>query len=272
MSLNRNIVLGGAISLAVLAVALVSFVWTPYSILDYQIVDRLKPPSPAHPFGTDHFGRDILSMVMIGARNSIAVAIVAVAIGVGVGVPLGLWAAARPGWWDDVLMRGNDIVFAFPALLSAVMITAVFGPGAVNAIIAIGIFNVPVFARLARGAALPLWAREFVLAARAAGKDRLRITIEHIAPNIASVVIVQGTIAFALAIIQEAGLAYVGLGTQPPMPSWGRMLYEAQTMIALAPHTAIVPGLAIVVTVVGLNLLGDGLRDATDPHLRPLAG
>ena len=267
MRVNRNIVLGGTISLVVLATAVLSFVWTPYSILDYAIADRLQAPSPAHPFGTDHFGRDILSMTMIGARNSIAVAVVAVAIGAGVGVPLGLWAAARPGLADDLLMRGNDIVFAFPALLSAVMITAVFGPGAVNAIIAIGIFNVPVFARLARGTALPLWRREFVLAARAAGKDRLRITAEHIAPNIASVVIVQGTIAFALAIIQEAGLAYVGLGTQPPLPSWGRMLYEAQTMIAFAPHTAIVPGLAIVVTVVGLNLLGDGLRDATDPHL-----
>ena len=266
--MNRNILIGGAISAAVLLAALVSLIWVPHSVLDYSIADRLQTPSPAHPFGTDHFGRDILSMVMIGARNSIAVAIVAVAIGVGVGVPLGLLAAARSDWPGDVLMRTNDIIFAFPALLSAVMITAIFGPGAVNAIIAIGIFNIPVFARLARGAALPLWQREFVLAARAAGKGRARITVEHVAPNIAPVIIVQGTIAFALAIIQEAGLAYVGLGTQPPLPSWGRMLYEAQTMIAFAPHTALAPGLAIVVTVIGLNLLGDGVRDATDPHLR----
>ena len=264
---NRNIIIGGTITLIVLAVALLSFVWTPYSVLDMAIADRLKGPSAAHPLGTDHFGRDILSMVMVGARNSIAVALVAVGIGVGIGVPAGLWAAARPGWADEMLMRGNDIVFAFPALLSAVMITAIFGPGAVNAIIAIGIFNIPVFARLVRGAALPLWRRDFILAARAAGKGRARITAEHIAPNIANVVIVQATIAFALAIIQEAGLAYVGLGTQPPLPSWGKMLNEAQTMIAIAPHTAIVPGLAIVVTVVGLNLLGDGLRDALDPHL-----
>ena len=264
---NRNVAIGGAITLLVLAIALLSLVWTPHSVLDLAVSDRLKPPSATYLLGTDHFGRDIASMLMVGARNSIAVALVAVGIGVGVGVPAGLWAAARPGWADEVLMRGNDIVFAFPALLSAVMITAVFGPGAINAIIAIGIFNVPVFARLARGSALPLWRRDFVLAARAAGKSRLRISAEHIAPNIANVVTVQATIAFALAIIQEAGLAYVGLGTQPPNPSWGKMLNEAQTMIALAPHTAIMPGLAIVVTVIGLNLLGDGLRDALDPHL-----
>ena len=270
MKPNANILIGGTIALVVLGLAVLSFAWTPHSILDYRIVDRLQGPSRSHLLGTDHFGRDILSMVMIGARNSIAVAVVAVAIGAGIGVPLGLAAAARRGWWDDLLMRGNDIVFAFPALLSAVMITAVLGPGAVNAIVAIGIFNIPVFARLARGSALPLWQREFVLAARAAGKGKLRISLEHVAPNIASVVVVQATIAFALAIIQEAGLAYVGLGTQPPLPSWGRMLYEAQTMIAFAPHTAIVPGLAIVITVVGLNLLGDGLRDALDPQLRPL--
>lgn len=264
---NRNIVIGGAVTALVLLTALLSFAWTPSSVLDLAIAERLQPPSLAHPFGTDQFGRDIVSMVMVGARNSIAVALVAVGIGVGVGVPAGLAAAAWPGWPGELLMRGNDIVFAFPALLSAVMITAVFGPGAINAIVAIGIFNIPVFARLARGSGLALWRRDFVLAARAAGKSRLRISAEHIAPNIASVVLVQATIAFALAIIQEAGLAYVGLGTQPPNPSWGRMLNEAQTLIALAPHTAIVPGLAIVVTVVGLNLLGDGLRDALDPHL-----
>ena len=147
------------------------------------------------------------------------------------------------------------------------MITAVFGPGAINAIIAIGIFNIPVFARLSRGAALSLWPRDFILAARAAGKSKARITVEHIVPNMANLLIVQSTIAFALGIIQEAGLAYVGLGTQPPLPSWGKMLNEAQTMMSFAPHMAIVPGLAIVITVLGLNLLGDGLRDVLDPRL-----
>ena len=165
-------------------------------------------------------------------------------------------------------MRSNDLVFAFPAILIAILITAVFGPGAVNAIIAIGIFNIPVFARLSRGAALSLWQREFVLAARVSGKGAFRISAEHILPNILNTLIVQATIQFSLGILAEAALSYVGLGTQPPMPSWGRMLSDAQTLIALAPHLAIFPGLAIVFTVLGLNLLGDGLRDILDPRLR----
>ena len=265
---NRSFLLGLVIALAVVAMALLSFVWTPYDVTVIAIADRLQPPSAAHWLGTDHFGRDIASMIMVGSRNSIAVALVAVGIGMGFGVPLGAWAAARGGFVDGALMRFNDLVFAFPALLSAVMITAILGPGAINAIIAIGIFNVPVFARVTRGAALAIWPREFTLAARAAGKGAARITVEHILPNIANLLLVQGTIQFALAILAEAGLSYVGLGAQPPMPSWGRMLFEAQTMIALAPHMAIFPGLAIIVTVLGLNLLGDGLRDVLDPRLR----
>ncbi|MGI9355018.1 MAG: ABC transporter permease [Rhizobiaceae bacterium] len=264
---NRNFVMGLAITLLIVAMAAISFAWTPYDVTQLDIAGKLKGPSDAHWFGTDHFGRDIFSMIMVGARNSIAVALVAVVIGVGIGVPLGCWAAARGGLMDEALMRGNDVIFAFPALLSAVMITAIFGPGAINAIIAIGIFNIPVFARLARGAALSLWPREFILAARAAGKGAFRITWEHIVPNMANILVVQATIAFALGILQEAGLAYVGLGTQPPFPSWGKMLNEAQTMMSFAPHMAIVPGLAIVITVLGLNLLGDGLRDVLDPRL-----
>ena len=265
---NRSFLLGLLIALAVIAMALVSFVWTPYDVTVIAIAERLKAPSAAHWLGTDHFGRDIASMIMVGSRNSIAVALVAVGIGMGFGVPLGAWAAARGGIVDGALMRFNDLVFAFPALLSAVMITAILGPGAINAIIAIGIFNIPVFARVTRGAALAVWPREFILAARAAGKGAARITAEHILPNIANLLLVQGTIQFALAILAEAGLSYVGLGAQPPMPSWGRMLFEAQTMIALAPHMAIFPGLAIIITVLGLNLLGDGLRDVLDPRLR----
>ena len=264
---NRNVVIGAAIVFFVLALALVSLVWTPYPVTELTISRKLQTPSWSHWLGTDHFGRDILSMIMVGAQNSIAVAFVAVIIGVGVGVPLGCWAAASGGFGDELLMRGNDLIFAFPALLSAVIITAIFGPGAINSIIAIGIFNIPVFARLARGAALSLWPRDYILAARAAGKRRLRITVEHIIPNMANLLIVQATIAFALGILQEAGLAYVGLGTQPPMPSWGKMLNEAQTMMSFAPHLAIIPGMAIVITVLGLNLLGDGLRDLLDPKL-----
>ena len=206
---------------------------------------------------------------MAGARTSIAVALVAVGIGIGLGVPLGLWAAARKGsLTDEIVMRGNDLVFAFPSLVIAILITAVFGPSAVNAIIAIGIFNIPVFARVARGAALTLWTQDFILAARVAGKKSARISVEHILPNIANLLIVQGTIQFSLGILAEAGLSYVGLGTQPPTPSWGRMLADAQTFFYGNPSLAILPGLAIVLTVLGLNLMGDGLRDALDPRLQ----
>ncbi|MBO6716461.1 MAG: ABC transporter permease [Rhizobiaceae bacterium] len=265
---NRSFLTGLIITALIAAMALISFVWTPYDVTNLVVADRMKGLSAQHWFGTDHFGRDIFSMIMVGSRNSIAVAFVAVGIGMGIGVPLGCWAAARGGLVDEALMRFNDLVFAFPALLSAVMITAIFGPGAVNAIIAIGIFNVPVFARVARAGALALWPREYILAARAAGKGKALITVEHILPNIASMLLVQGTIQFALGILAEAGLSYLGLGAQPPMPSWGRMLFDAQTRMMVAPHLAIFPGLAIVITVLGLNLLGDGLRDVLDPRLR----
>ncbi len=265
---NPSFLTGFVITIAIAATALLSFFWTPYDITNLVVADRMKGLSATHPFGTDHFGRDILSMIMIGARNSIAVALVAVGIGMGIGVPLGCWAAAHGGLVDEALMRVNDVVFAFPALLSAVMITAIFGPGAINAIVAIGIFNIPVFARVARAGALSLWPREYVLAARAAGKGKVLITVEHILPNIASLLLVQGTIQFALGILAESGLSYLGLGAQPPMPSWGRMLFDAQTRMMVSPHVAIFPGLAIVFTVLGLNLLGDGLRDVLDPRLR----
>ncbi|MBS0125955.1 ABC transporter permease [Thetidibacter halocola] len=269
--MNRSLILGAALTAIFLVAAALSFLWTPYDTETLVIANRLKPPSAVHWLGTDHFGRDILSMIMLGARTSIAVALVAVGIGMGLGVPLGLAAAAhKGGWLDEVISRGGDLVFAFPSLVIAILITAVFGPGATNAIIAIGIFNIPVFARLTRGAALSLWTREFVLAARVAGKNRARISVEHILPNVMNLLIVQGTIQFSLGILAEAGLSYVGLGAQPPIPSWGRMLADAQTMVTLAPHVAIMPGLAIVLMVLGLNLMGDGLRDALDPRLKVL--
>jgi len=180
---------------------------------------------------------------------------------------LGLWAAARRGWVEEVIMRLSDFTFAFPALLSAIMMTAVFEPGIVNSIIAIGIHNIPTFARVTRASANAIWSRDYVLAARAAGKGPVRISLEHVLPNILSVLIVQGTIQFALAILAEAALSYLGLGTQPPQPSWGRMLSEAQTLLFQAPQLAVYPGLAIMLAVLGLNLLGDGLRDLLDPKL-----
>ncbi|MBO6882877.1 MAG: ABC transporter permease [Marivita sp.] len=267
--MSRNLILGGLLTGVFVIAAFLSFVWTPDSVEAMNIANRLKPPSADNLLGTDHFGRDILSMLMVGARTSIAVALVAVGIGMGLGVPLGLAAAARRGGMlDEVIMRMNDLIFAFPSLVIAILITAVFGPSATNAIIAIGIFNIPVFARITRGAALSLWKREFIMAAQVAGKTRTRISVEHILPNVANLLIVQGTIQFSLGILAEAGLSYVGLGAQPPIPSWGRMLADAQTMVSLAPHVALIPGLTIVAMVLGLNLLGDGLRDALDPRLK----
>lgn len=266
---NRSFMIGITLAVVFIGAALISFIWTPFDVTKLDIAHKLQNPSGDHWFGTDHFGRDIFSMIMVGARTSIAVAVVAVGIGIVLGVPLGLAAAAkRDSLLDELIMRTNDLVFAFPALLIAIMITAIFGPSAVNAIIAIGIFNVPVFARLTRGAALSLWTRDFVLSARVAGKNDALISVEHILPNLLNLLIVQGTIQFSLGILAEAGLSYVGLGAQPPTPSWGRMLAESQTMISFAPHLAIFPGMAIVLTVLGLNLMGDGLRDLLDPRVR----
>jgi len=267
--MNRNLIIGTALTLFFIALAAVSFIWTPTDIESLDIPNKLQTPSAANLLGTDHFGRDILSMIMMGARTSIAVALVAVGIGMSIGIPLGLLAAARHGsLLDELIMRGNDLVFAFPSLVIAILITAVFGASAINAIIAIGIFNIPVFARLTRGAALPLWERDFILAARVCGKSATRISAEHILPNITNLMIVQGTIQFSLGILAEAALSYIGLGAQPPTASWGRMLADAQTLVSIAPHTALVPGFAILLMVLGLNLLGDGLRDWLDPRIR----
>jgi peptide/nickel transport system permease protein len=206
-------------------------------------------------------------LLLAGARSSILVGVVAVGIGLSIGVALGLLAAAYKGWLEEALMRLTDFSFAFPAILVAILITAVLGPGMVNAILAIGLFNIPVFARITRGSAQAIWTRDYVLAARACGKGRWRITWDHVLPNIAAVLIVQASTQFALAILAEAALSYLGLGTQPPEPSWGRMLSEAQTLLFQAPRLAVFPGVAIAVAVLGLNLVGDGLRDLLDPKL-----
>ena len=264
--MSARLLIGLGLSGLFVAAGLVSLLWTPHDVTSLNIAAKFAPASADHLLGTDHFGRDILSMIMVGARTSIAVALLAVGIGMLGGVPLGLLAAATRGSvLDDVVMRFNDLVFAFPALLIAIMITAIAGPSAVNAIVAIGIFNIPVFARLVRAGALPLWTLDFVLSARVSGKGAARISVQHILPNMTNLLIVQGTIQFSLGILAEAGLSFVGLGAQPPTASWGRMLAESQTMIAFAPHLALIPGLAILLTVLGLNLAGEGLRDALDP-------
>ena len=264
---HRSFMVGGLLTLLLLAMAALSLVWTPQNPYAIVIRLRLRPPSADYWLGTDPFGRDVASLLMIGAQNSLAVGVVAVGIGLLLGTALGLTAAARRGWLEELIMRLADFTFAFPAILSAIMLTAVFGAGIVNAIIAIGIFNIPTFARITRASARSIWAREYVLAARACGKGPWRITLDHVLPNMLSVLIVQATIQFALAILAEAALSYLGLGTQPPQPSWGRMLAEAQTLLFQAPLLAVFPGLAIALAVLGLNLLGDGLRDVLDPRL-----
>src|SRR5580700_6250933 len=258
-SAARNVSLGAGALITALFVAMAAIAqfWTPYDLRILHIADKLQHPNAQHWFGTDQLGRDVLSLIMAGARNSVGVALLSVVIGMFIGVPLGLFAAARRGAVDELIMRGNDLIFAFPSLLLAILITAVLGPGAVNAIIAIGIFNIPVFARVTCGGALQLWTRDYGLAARVAGKGPVRTSFEHILPNLVALLAVQGTFQFSLGVIAEAGLSYVGLGAQPPTPSWGRMLNEAQTLTALAPSLALFPGAAVLLFVLGLNLLGD---------------
>jgi peptide/nickel transport system permease protein len=245
---------GGAVLLALAALA-----GAFDGALVIDVGQRLRPPSAAHWFGTDALGRDVLALIASGACTSLWVAFAAVAVGVLAGVPLGLVAAARGGLPDEIVARTGDLVFAFPSLLLAVLLSAALGPGATTAVVAIGVFNVPVFARLVRGKALSLMTRDFVLAARLAGRSRIAIALEHLLPNVAATVIVQATIQLSLAIVAEAGLSYVGLGVQPPAASWGRMLNDAQTLVGQAPWLAAFPGLALALTVLGLNLLGDAL-------------
>ena len=262
---EAGLVAGAILVGGMAAVALLSLVWTPYPPDAIDVAARLSPPSVAHLFGTDDYGRDVASQVMAGARTALLVALASCGVGLGIGCSLGLYAAARRGWADELVMRGSDLVFAFPALLSAVLLAAALGPGVLDAVIAIGVYSAPVFARVTRTGALRLWSLDFVLASRAAGKSPLRISLEHVLPNLWPALLVQATLQLSLAVVAEAGLAYIGLSAQPPQPSWGRMLADAQTLIGAAPWLAILPGLAIVATVAGFGLLGEGLRRRLSP-------
>jgi len=264
---HRSFVVGAALSLLVLLAAALSLVWTPYAPNAMDMQARMSDPSWQHWLGTDAFGRDVASLILVGARASIFVGVIAVGIGLVCGVALGLWAAAKRGWVEEAIMRLADFSLAFPAILSAIMLTAVFGASLGNAMIAIGIANVPMFVRITRAQAKAVWAREYVTAARACGKGAFAITVQHVLPNISAVLIVQSTIRFAIAILAEAALSYLGLGTQAPQSSWGRMLSEAQTLLFQQPLLAVWPGVAIALAVLGLNLMGDGLRDLLDPRL-----
>ena len=260
--------LGAGLTAGLLVMALLSYLWTPYPPAAIDIPHKLAAPSFAHWFGTDSLGRDVASELIAGARVSILVGVVAVGIGLVFGVSLGLLAAFMKGVVEDSIMKACDFVFAFPALLSAIMLTSTFGPGVTNAIVAIGVANAPIIAKLTRATANSVLQLEYALAARAAGRGPLAIAFDHVLPNIAPALIVQATIQFAIAILAEAALSYLGLGAQPPQASWGRMLSEAQTVLYNAPRLAIYPGAAIALSVLGLNLLGDGLRDALDPKLK----
>lgn len=265
---NPALALGLFGTLLFALLALLSLVWTPYPIADIAVVRRFATPNPAHWLGTDQLGRDMLSLIMSGTLTSFTVGLAAVAIGVGLGVPLGLAAAIYRGPVEWVVLRFSDLAFAFPAVVIAILIATLIGPGASNAIIAIGIFNIPVFAQVARGGALAISTLDFVAAARLAGLTKPRIALRHLLPNIASLIIVQGTIQLSLGILAEAGLSYIGLGTQPPETSLGLMLRDAQSLFLIHPWLSLAPGLAIVIIVIALNIAGDGLRDALDPRLK----
>jgi peptide/nickel transport system permease protein len=259
--------MGFIVTTVIVLTALVSMVYTAYDPNRMNLSARFLSPGPAHWFGTDQYGRDIFSRVMRGSINSILVGLVTVSIGMSFGIILGSLAAFYKGWVDEAIMRISDVLYGFPAILSAILITSILGPGMINSMAAIGIFNIPVFARLTRSTSLSIWGRDYVTSAKAIGRSDAGIVCKYILPNILSALIVQGTVQFAIAILAEAGLSYLGLGTQPPHASWGRMLNEAQTFMGTSPWLALFPGCAIALAVLGFNLLGDGLRDILDPKI-----
>ena len=264
---STALIIGGWIIGCFGLLALISLFWTPYEAFSLNIPDRLQGPSRSHLLGTDHFGRDILSQLMVGAMNSLSIASGAVVIGVLGGIPIGLVGAIRGGWLGEGLMRLSDLTFAFPALLSAVILAALYGPSGVNVVLAVGIFNIAVFARIPARGATGVMALPFIQAAKAIGRTSFSIAYIHILPNLAALLVIQATIQISIAILAEAGLSYLGLGLQPPSPSWGKMLSDAQTYMFLNPWQAIFPGFAIMLLVWGLNIFGDGLRDYWDPKV-----
>lgn len=236
----------------------------PYGINEVNVANRLQPPNAEHLFGTDDLGRDILSRVIVSAGVSVRVAVVAVSIALVVGVTLGLVGGFIGRWVDAVVMRGMDVLFAFPEMLLALAIVAIMGPGIVSATIAIGVVYIPVFARVTRASTLSVREETFVRASRSLGAGNGRLMVKHVLPNIAAPVIVQTSLSLAFAILSEAGLSFLGLGVQPPDPSWGRMLFDSRAFFQQAWWMSVFPGLAVFVTVLACNLLGDALRDALD--------
>ncbi|MGO2573596.1 MAG: ABC transporter permease [Corynebacterium casei] len=271
MSFLRRLPATGIIGLIIVCLtvlaALISLLWTPYDPLMAIAADRLQGSSVEHLLGTDRFGRDVLSRLMVGAQVTLFVGLVAVSISALIGVPLGIAAGMRRGkFLDSLVMRTADLLLAFPALLLAIIAGAVWGPSTLTAMIAIGIAGIPSFARVARSGTLQVMSQDFIAAAHVSKVSELTIATRHVFPNITGLVIVQASVYFALAILAEAALSFLGLGTAPPAASWGRMLQDAQSLLAVQPSLTLWPGLAIALTVLGFNLLGDALRDVLDPR------
>jgi len=265
---NKFVIAGGAVVVLIALAAVLAPVLAPYSPYEQHNVDQLLAPNSTYLLGTDDYGRDILSRVLFGARISIQVAVISVSIGLGIGGFLGLIASYYGGWWDLVIMRIADILFAFPAILLAISVLAVLGPSLANVMVAIGIIFIPIFARVVRAAGLVLTHEQYVEASRASGAGDLRIMFRHILPNALPLIMVQTTLAISYAILSEAALSFLGLGAQPPEPSWGTMLNTGRGFMSFAPWTGIVPGVAIFLAVLGFNVLGDGLRDVLDPRMK----
>ncbi len=263
---RKGAMFGAVLALLFLAVAILAPYLAPYDPLRTDWSAVRSPPSPQHWLGTDELGRDVLSRVIWGARASLLAGVVSVAIAMALGVPLGLLSGYYRGWIDEVIMRFTDALLAFPFLILAIALAAMLGPSLTNAMIAIGVSTAPAFIRLARGQVLSVMVEEFVQAARALGASDARIMLKHVLPNAFSPLLIQGTLAVAAAIIAESSLSFLGLGQQPPAPSWGSMLNVAKNFLAEAPWMAVWPGIAIFITVLAFNLLGDGLRDALDPR------
>ena len=265
---DAQLVIGAVLISVIVLTALVSLVWTPYDPTRSVAGDRLLFPSLEHPMGTDRYGRDVLSAIMVGARITLLVGTVAVTIAAAIGVPLGIIAGMRGKKLGALIMGGSDVVMAFPGLLLAIVFGAVFGADTSTAMIALGIGAAPAFARVARAGTLQVITTDYVFAARAANRSSFAIALRHVLPNISGMLVVQCSVNFAIAVLAESGLSFLGLGTKPPTPSWGRALQDSQQFLGTHDYLALFPGLAIAIAVLGFNLLGDGLRDRFDPKLR----
>lgn len=265
---NKMAMLGLCIIVFFVLIALLAPLIAPYSFKEQELVNRLKAPSAAHWFGTDDLGRDLFSRVMYGARISLWVGFSSVIGSIIVGTLLGILAGFYGKWVDMLISRMFDILLAFPSILLAIAIVAILGPSLRNALLAIAIVNIPTYGRLVRAKVLSLKSEEYITAARAIGMKDTRILLTHILPNSLTPIIVQGTLGIATAIIEAAALGFLGLGAQPPDPEWGKMLSDSRQFIQKAPWTVIFPGVSIMLTVLGFNLMGDGLRDVLDPRMK----